>query len=443
MNAFFKFMIGFAAIIALGIISIEMNILPGSRTEVQARVQALAEERLQTRGADWAEVRMAGQKAVLSGEAPDEAALETVATALSGGVLAGGVTTVDVSGVAIAAPAPPVADPFIWVAERHGGDIVFSGYVPSAAARETVRRLAAQYFPGADISGEMAVARGAPPEEAWLSAAETSLEALAQLEDGAAQAADAEFQVSGRAADKDRAQLIRMLMASLPAGVAGTSDVTTPPPPEAAPAEPEAETDRPEERTAAAANDREPADQAASDIVAEPAEPAPGPDAATPDRAQASEEEPAPGDTPAAAETETGAQEESAPVDPAVFAACRARLEGIIGGLQVSFASRSASLDPASEERLLEFATGLLVCPYFRVDITGHTDSSGDERRNQRLSRERAETVAAFLRSFGVDDARLATRGAGSSDPLADNSTPEGRALNRRIEFTLAADTVD
>lgn len=469
MKSIFKLIAGFVAIAALGFLSIEMDVLPGSRADAEARLQQRAEDALAD--AEWARVDMDGQKAVLAGEAPDQAALDKAVAALSGaawsgGPVAGGVTMIDASAVAVKNAGPPVADPFIWVAERHGSDIVFSGFAPSAAAREAVYRLAATHFPAAEISGELEIARGAPPEDAWLSAAATSLQALTRLEDGAAQATDSRFDVSGRAADEKQAQSVRVLMDSLPAGLSGSARVTAPAPKprpdeqpanEETPAAPDEATktetdaasepaqdvapdDAPEESAeepAAEATAEEKAEETAGEPpVAEVAPSGPAP-------AEESEPSPDPEEAAPVASTEAAPEPEPEPVDPAVLAECRTRLERIIVGLQVSFDSQGTAIEAESQERLLEFATSLMICPYFDIQVSGHTDSTGGETQNRRLSRQRAESVAAFLRSLGVDGERLSTRGAGSSDPLADNSTPEGRALNRRIEFTLAPAIVE
>lgn len=72
------------------------------------------------------------------------------------------------------------------------------------------------------------------------------------------------------------------------------------------------------------------------------------------------------------------------------------------------------------------------------VDVVGHTDSTGSVEYNQRLSERRAESVARYLESQKVIPERIKTIGAGEMDPVATNDTPEGRALNRRVEITLA-----
>jgi len=69
--------------------------------------------------------------------------------------------------------------------------------------------------------------------------------------------------------------------------------------------------------------------------------------------------------------------------------------------------------------------------------IVGYTDNRGDEDKNQELSQKRAEAVAAFLTNLGVAEDRIETQGAGSTEPVGDNETEEGRKQNRRVEITI------
>lgn len=71
------------------------------------------------------------------------------------------------------------------------------------------------------------------------------------------------------------------------------------------------------------------------------------------------------------------------------------------------------------------------------VVVSGHTDSSGSEQHNQKLSEERASSVASYLREHKIINDRLEIIGFGEAQPVADNNTPEGRELNRRVEITL------
>jgi OOP family OmpA-OmpF porin len=69
--------------------------------------------------------------------------------------------------------------------------------------------------------------------------------------------------------------------------------------------------------------------------------------------------------------------------------------------------------------------------------IEGHASSDGDKAHNLKLSDERAKAVMTYLVEHGIAKARLSSKGFGSSDPIADNNTEEGREKNRRVEFTI------
>ena len=75
--------------------------------------------------------------------------------------------------------------------------------------------------------------------------------------------------------------------------------------------------------------------------------------------------------------------------------------------------------------------------PNIKVQISGHTDNTGTDEYNMQLSLDRAKAVADYLISKGIDAKRLTWRGYGASKPVADNTTEEGRAMNRRTEFTV------
>lgn len=71
------------------------------------------------------------------------------------------------------------------------------------------------------------------------------------------------------------------------------------------------------------------------------------------------------------------------------------------------------------------------------IEIVGHTDSTGSDDLNMRLSRDRAQSVASYLASQGISSARISATGYGSSQPIASNDTAQGRAQNRRVEINL------
>lgn len=104
---------------------------------------------------------------------------------------------------------------------------------------------------------------------------------------------------------------------------------------------------------------------------------------------------------------------------------------------EVTFATGSANLDPAFRATLDRVASTLTEYEKTYVDVLGHTDSTGSDAFNQTLSEQRANTVASYLTGRGVQQARLATKGFGESQPRASNTTEEGRAQNRRVEIRL------
>ena len=103
----------------------------------------------------------------------------------------------------------------------------------------------------------------------------------------------------------------------------------------------------------------------------------------------------------------------------------------------IEFESGSAILTDAGNKILDEMVVALTKVGAKKVKIIGHTDSSGDANKNTVLSQERAMAVQNYLVSKSIAVERLSTAGKGSSQPIADNSTVEGRKKNRRIEFEV------
>ena len=71
------------------------------------------------------------------------------------------------------------------------------------------------------------------------------------------------------------------------------------------------------------------------------------------------------------------------------------------------------------------------------ITVSGHTDSQGDAAYNQRLSQDRAGSVAGYLVNRGVASSRVSAVGFGKTQPIADNSTEAGRSQNRRVEVRI------
>lgn len=95
------------------------------------------------------------------------------------------------------------------------------------------------------------------------------------------------------------------------------------------------------------------------------------------------------------------------------------------------------SLKPDVRDSLVNIAKTVVEYPKTNVRVIGHADSTGSDSYNLDLSRRRAEAVADFLRTQGVEAQRLEAVGRGEAQPIADNGTEEGRSKNRRVEIRL------
>ena len=104
---------------------------------------------------------------------------------------------------------------------------------------------------------------------------------------------------------------------------------------------------------------------------------------------------------------------------------------------EIAFKSGSAVLLPGGKKILDSVVNYLQTNSEVSVSVDGHTDNSGSDKINNPLSLKRAEAYKAYLVSKGIDAGRLTTQGLGSTQPVADNKTPDGRKKNRRIEIKI------
>ena len=92
---------------------------------------------------------------------------------------------------------------------------------------------------------------------------------------------------------------------------------------------------------------------------------------------------------------------------------------------------------PESESELNQIVALMNNNAGIKLEISGHTDSSGSKEHNKTLSEKRASSVIEWLAAHGISKSRLTARGAGDSEPAADNATEEGRKANRRVEMKI------
>ncbi len=105
----------------------------------------------------------------------------------------------------------------------------------------------------------------------------------------------------------------------------------------------------------------------------------------------------------------------------------------------ILFSTGKADLSATSKTSLAKFAASLQQNPDTDVTIEGHTDSTGSDSVNQPLSENRAKSVFNYLTAQGISSQRITTVGYSSSKPVAENSTADGRAKNRRVEVYITA----
>lgn len=103
----------------------------------------------------------------------------------------------------------------------------------------------------------------------------------------------------------------------------------------------------------------------------------------------------------------------------------------------IQFESGKDLIKPVSYTVLNEIVSIMKTNTDYLLDINGHTDNVGDAVKNQELSENRALSVKKYLTSKGIDEGRVNTKGFGQTKPVADNSTVQGRKMNRRVEFVV------
>ncbi len=187
--------IGAGLVALIGIFGVHASSAMG----IQDRLGAQVREALESRGYGFVAVEMDGQRAVLSGAAPDAATTaEITAVALAaagpGGLWAGGVTSVNSDDLAVGEP----ISPYTWEAERQGQSVVLRGHVPTARIGREIVAQASRLFSG-EVTNEMQLAPGAPETELWSGVAMGGLEQLARLNRGQARLVDTQLVLMGDA----------------------------------------------------------------------------------------------------------------------------------------------------------------------------------------------------------------------------------------------------
>jgi outer membrane protein OmpA-like peptidoglycan-associated protein len=108
----------------------------------------------------------------------------------------------------------------------------------------------------------------------------------------------------------------------------------------------------------------------------------------------------------------------------------------------VLFATAKYDLQPPAREALAKLSGIVLAHPGLKLQVEGHTDTTGSDAFNQTLSEKRAYAVRDYLVQQGLDPASITSMGFGSSIPAASNDTPQGRQMNRRVEIIISGEVI-
>jgi OmpA-OmpF porin, OOP family len=294
-------------------------------------------------------------------------------------------------------PVAAVVNPYLTGITAAGGVVSLTGYVPSDSARLALIESVKARLPGQKIDDRLQIASGQP--EGWLGCVQGGLLGLGRLGAGKVELNNASMDLAGSA---DNVRLPDAVAQEVRAAIGAQCNARI-------------NISLSAKAEAAAADARRSADQASEAAKLAAA-------------ADASKRE-------AAAKAEASAK--TLEVRKAAAVECQATLGKIAKDGTINFKRASADIEPSSFPTLTKLAQATNTCPGMLIEIEGHTDAEGAVERNQVLSERRAQSVVTYLGNAGVPSDRLIAIGYGQTKPIAPNDTPENRAVNRRIEFTV------
>jgi OOP family OmpA-OmpF porin len=366
----------------------------------------------------------------------------------------------------------PEAKPFVWSAERDVVRVTLGGSAPLPASKGRLLEAARAGLGGTEVADQMNLSRGAPPR--FENAALLLLDQIAKLKDGKVTISDDKVSLVGMARDLGGREAIAAALKNLPEGFSvAANEIKAPPYIFQAYKDPVASTvtltgyvpdNNVHAAVTAAAGRKFFSEKVVDNLKASVGAPsgfagAVGPALGALSRLStgtlvvSDREVKLSGDVlydAAGAQIRAGLGKDfpqgwqfkaeisvkpaAAPVDATV---CQQLFSDLLAKGKIRFDSGRATIDPDSAgllDRLIETA---LRCPTSNIEIAGHTDTDGEDASNQSLSEKRAQAVADYLVKAGLPAGRFTAMGYGSTQPVAENDTDEGKAQNRRIEFVV------
>jgi len=366
----------------------------------------------------------------------------------------------------------PEAKPFVWSAEREVAKITLSGNAPLPALKAKLMDVARDQIKGIEISDQMGLARGAPPD--FGDAAALLIAQLGKLKDGKIAISDSTVSLSGMARELGGREAIATALKNLPQDFSVTAnDVKAPPYIFQANKDPVAVTlalsgyvpdDNVHAIVLGSSSRKFFSEKVVDNLKTSVGAPAGFVNAVIPalgvlsrlstgTLVMSDREVKVSGDAlydAAAAQirndltkdfpkewqvtADISVKPASAPVDAGV---CQQLFADLLSKAKIRFLTGRATLDSDSTGLLDHLVETAMRCPNAAIEIAGHTDSVGEDAANQALSERRAHAVLDYFVKAGLPADRFTAVGYGSSKPVASNDTDAGKAQNRRIEFLV------
>lgn len=340
-----------------------------------------------------------GNQLTLSGNAIDDGVADATRKAFKSKVPSSFKTAEAIKGLG---PVLPRIDPYVMRVEATaGGPVEVGGYVPSEAARDAVLKAVKAKFQGRQVTDRLQLGVGEPQgfDQCLLAA----VAGLSKLGNGKVTMSGKSVELAGVTEDE---ALALSLPSYVQTGAKGACETKV-----------NVRYDDTKRREAAKAKAEAEAADAARKAAEEQARIAA-------EAAKAKEQ--------ARLAEELNARKQAA-------SACETALRSANATGTIQFERASDVILPSSRGVLRRLVEVAKTCQSSMIQVEGHTDSEGIPERNQPLSERRAGSVRNFLVEAGVPAERITAVGYGDSKPIADNATAEGRAQNRRIEFTVKA----
>jgi OmpA-OmpF porin, OOP family len=366
----------------------------------------------------------------------------------------------------------PEAKPFVWSAERDVVRVTLGGNSPLPSSKGKLLEAARADLGGVEVVDQMNLARGAPPR--FDNAALLLVDQIGKLKDGKITISDNKVSLAGMARDLGGREAIAAALKNLPEGFSvAANEIKAPPYVFQAYKDPVAVTltltgyvpdDKVHAALAAAASRKFFSEKVVDNLKPSVGAPAGFAAAVVPALGALSRlstgtlvvsdrEVRLSGDAlyDAAAvairaglgkdfpkdwqlKADISVKPAAAPVDATV---CQQLFSDLLAKGKIRFETARATIDPDSVGLLDRLTETALRCPTVKIEIAAHTDGDGGDTFNQTLSEKRAQAVTDYLVKAGLPADRLMPIGYGSTQPVSDNDTDEGKAQNRRIDFVV------